>query len=322
MKAVVLDGYGGSGRLVLREIPDPPAPGPGQVRVRVRAAGVNPIDWKVRRGSLRFVMPARFPLVLGRDVAGEVEAIGPEVARLAVGDPVFGGCDVARHGGAYAELALAREEALCEKPEALGWEEAAALPVAGLTALQALRDQGELARGERVLVNGAAGGVGHLAVQIAFAYGGRVTGVASRHKLDFVRGLGAEQVIDYGEESFTARDETWDVVFDAAGLETFRDCEPVLSRDGGIYVSTRAGPGLFFWSLATTIGGAFDAKTRRARMVATRFRSDDLATLAQLFAQGRLAPELAEVVPLEAASRAHDLGEAGNARGKIVLRVG
>jgi NADPH:quinone reductase-like Zn-dependent oxidoreductase len=321
MKAIVLDGYGRSDRLVLREVPDPPQPGPGEVRIRVRAAGVNPVDWKVRRGSLRFLMPARFPLVLGRDVAGEVEAIGPEVARLAVGDPVFGGCDATRHGGAYAELVLAREEALCAKPEALGWEEAAALPLAGLTALQALRDQGELVRGERVLVNGASGGVGHFAVQIAFAYGARVTGVASRGRLDFVRGLGAEQGIDYEEESFTARDEAWDLVFDVAGLEAFRDCEPVLSRDGGIFVSTRPDSGLVFWSLATTIGGAFDSKVRRARMIVTRFLTDDLATLAQLFAQGRLASELAEVVPLAAAGRAHDLGEAGHVRGKIVLRI-
>lgn len=322
MQAVVLDGYGGSGRLALREVPDPPEPGPGQVRVRVRAASVNAIDWKVRRGSLRFVLPARFPLILGRDLAGEVDAIGPEVTGLEIGAPVFGGCDVLRHGGAHAELALAREDALALKPEALGWEEAAALPLAGLTALQGLRDRGELARGERVLVNGASGGVGHFAVQIARALGARVTGVACGASLDFVRGLGAEEAVDYEEESFTARDESWDLVFDAAGTESYADCERVLARDGGIYVSTLPSPGLAFWALATALRGAFDGGARRARGVSTRFRTADLEELARLAGRGRLAPEIADVVPLGSAGRAHDLAERGHVRGKVVLRVG
>lgn len=169
MKAAVIDGYGGSDRLKVREVAEPGEPGPGQIRLRVRAASVNPVDWMIRQGSLRLVMPAKFPLILGHDAAGEVDAIGPEVTRFQPGDAVYGGIDLLRQGGSYAELALAREAALAIKPAALSFEEAAALPVAGLTALQALRDKGELASGERALINGASGGVGHLAVQIAAA---------------------------------------------------------------------------------------------------------------------------------------------------------
>src|SRR5689334_10087487 len=142
MKAVVIDAYGGSERLQVREVPEPGEPGPGQVRLRVRAASVNPIDWKMRRGDLRLVMPAKLPLVLGYDVAGEVDAIGPEVTRFQVGDPVFGMVDPRSPSGAYAEMALTRESSLAALPQSLSLEEAAALPVAGLTALQALRDKG------------------------------------------------------------------------------------------------------------------------------------------------------------------------------------
>src|SRR4051812_40064755 len=155
MKAAVIDGYGGSERLQVRVAAEPGEPGPGQVLLRVRAASVNPIDWKIRQGKMRLLRPAKFPLILGYDAAGEVEAVGPEVTRFQPGDAVYGAIDVRPQGGSYAELALARESALAAMPQALSFEEAAALPVAGLTALQALRDKGELVAGETVVINGA-----------------------------------------------------------------------------------------------------------------------------------------------------------------------
>ncbi len=321
MRAAAINGYGGSDRLAVRDLPDPGPPGPGQVLLRVRAAGVNPLDWKIRRGSLRLLMPAKLPLVLGYDVAGEVVEIGPEVTRFQPGDAVFGTVDVIRQGGSYAELALARDSALSAKPEALSFEEAAALPMAGLTALQALRDKGELAAGERVLVNGAAGGVGHFAVQIAFALGAHVTAVTSRGNLGFVRSLGAHEVIDYEEEDFAGRDETWDVVFDAVNSQTYADCEPVLSPDGGIYIATLGGPRLMIWLGLTSLGGLFGQR-RRARLVMVKHRADDLAFLARLVSQGRLRPEIQEVFSLEEIREAHDLSESGHVRGKVVVRVG
>lgn len=320
MKAAVIEAYGDSDRLIVREVPDPEPPGPGQVLLRARAASVNPIDWKIRRGSLRFLIPAKFPLILGFDVAGEVEAIGPEVTRFQPGDPVFGGVDVIKHGGSYAERVLAREAALAPMPGVLSFEEAAALPTAGQTALKALRDKGELAAGEMVLVNGASGGVGHLAVQIAFALGARVTGVTSGRNLDFVRGLGAHEVIDYQEEDFISRDGTWDVIFDAVGKSNYRDCEPVLSEKGGIYVTTGFYPRLPFEMTFTLLGGLF-GQGQRARPIMVKHRAEDLVVLERLANQGRLRPVIHEVFSLERIAQAHDLSETGHARGKIAVRI-
>lgn len=320
MKAAVIDAYGGSDRLQVREVPEPAEPGPGQVRLRVRAASVNPIDWKMRRGSLRLVMPARFPLVLGYDAAGEVDAIGPEVTRFQVGDAVFGAVDPRSPGGSYAEVALTRESSLAVMPQALSFEEAAALPVAGLTALQALRDKGELVAGETVVINGASGGVGHLAVQIARTVGARVTGTASHQSLEFVRSLGAHEAIDYEEEDFAGRDDAWDVIFDAAGTRSYQDCEPSLSRDGGIYVTTQVGPRSFLNTLFTGLAGLVGQK-RRSRWITVSQKAEDLAFLARLVEQGRLQPEIYEAFPLSRIREAHDLSERGGVRGKIVVRV-
>lgn len=321
MKAVVIDRYGGSETLKLRDLPDPGPPGPGQVLLKVRATSVNPLDWKIRNGSMRLLMPAKFPLVLGHDVAGEVVEIGPEVTRFQPGDEVFGGIDVKRHGGAYAELALIPEAALAPKPPALSFEEAAALPMSALTSLQALRDKGELVAGEDVLINGASGGVGHFAIQIARALGARVTAVTSAKNFEFVRGLGAHEVIDYEEEDFTGRDQTWDVIFDAVANRTYTDCEPVLARDGGIYITTLGGPKLMIWIGLTTLGGLFGQR-KRARFVMVKYKAEDLAFLARLVEQRRLRPEIQEVFELEKIREAHELSEGGHVRGKVVVRVG
>jgi NADPH:quinone reductase-like Zn-dependent oxidoreductase len=320
MKAAVIDGYGGSDRLQVRVAAEPGEPGPGQVLLRVRAASVNPIDWKIRQGKMRLLMPAKFPLILGYDAAGEVEAIGPEVTRFQPGDTVFGAVDAHPQGGSYAERALTRESALAAMPQALSFEEAAALPVAGVTALQALRDKGELVAGEMVVINGAAGGVGHLAVQIAATVGARVAGVASRRNLDFVRSLGAQEVIDYEEEDFAGRDDAWDVIFDAVGTHTYQDCEPSLSRGGGIYVTTAVGPRSFLNGLFTGFAGLFGQK-KRARWITAKPKGEDLALLARLVDQGRIRPVIQEVFPLERIREAHELSETGRVRGKVVLRV-
>lgn len=320
MKAALIESYGGSDRLVVREVPDPEPPGPGQVLIRARAASVNPLDWKIRKGSFRLLMPAKFPLILGVDVAGEVDSIGPEVTRFQPGDPVFGGVDVVKHGGAYAELVLAREAALAAMPGSLSFEEAASLPVAGQTALQALRDKGELVSGERVLVNGASGGVGHLAVQIATALGARVTGVASGRNLEFIQGLGAQDVINYEDEDFIGRDETWDVIFDVVANSSYRECEPILSEKGGIYVTTGFYPRLPIEMTLTTLGGLF-GQSQRARSIVVKHRAEDLMVLERLANQGRLRPEIQEIFPLERIAQAHDLSETGRVRGKIAVRL-
>lgn len=318
MRAVVIDRYGGPERLHLAEVPRP-EPGPGQVLVRVRAAGVNPVDWKVRRGRLRLVHRPRFPLVLGCDVAGEVEAVGAEVTAFAPGDPVM--CYLgAPAGGGYAEWAVASEAAVAPKPPRLSWEEAAALPLAGLTAWRALVRLGELAAGERVLVVGAAGGVGHLAVQMAVAFGAKVTAVASGRHQAFLRDLGAERTIDYQQEDWTWDDATYEVLFDAAGVSSFKQCEPLLAADGGVWVTTAAGPAIVGWSALTTLGRLAGYR-KRARFVMVKADAAGLESLGRLVEVGRLWPVVAQTFDWTEAARAHELSEAGHARGKLVLRV-
>jgi NADPH:quinone reductase-like Zn-dependent oxidoreductase len=318
MRAAVIDGYGGPDRFRIAEV-EAPQPGPGQLLVRVRAAGVNPVDWKIRRGSLRMVLPARFPLILGYDIAGEVEAVGPEVARFEPGDPVYAMLD-GRHGGGYAEYALVGESAAAPKPERLTFEEAAAIPVAALTALQALRDKGELAQGELVLVNGGSGGVGHFAVQIAVALGARAVAVASRSNQEFLRELGAERAISYEEEDFTRDDETFDVVFDAVANSSFQDCSLILG-EGGVYITTTPGPSDILRGVASSIAGLL-GPARRSRWVRVHPSGEDLAFLGRLADLGRLRPVIDQVFPLELIREAHEASEGGHVRGKVVVRVG
>jgi NADPH:quinone reductase-like Zn-dependent oxidoreductase len=317
MRAAVIDRYGGVDGFAIREV-ETPAPGPGQLLVRVRAAGVNPVDWKIRQGSLRFVKPARFPLILGYDVAGEVEAVGAEVSAFEPGDPVFALVD-SSHGGGYAEFVLVGEGAAAPKPERLSFEEAAAVPVAGLTALQALRDKGELAEGERLLVHGAAGGVGHLAVQIGKALGARVTGVASARNQEFLRELGAGRGIDYEQEDFRTDDETFHVIFDTVGTGSLRECDLIL-EEGGVYVTTAVGPVLFLQSVISGIGGLF-GPTRRSRSIIVKPSGPDLAQLGRLIDTGKLRPHVEEVFRLERVADAHSYSESGHVRGKLVISL-
>jgi NADPH:quinone reductase-like Zn-dependent oxidoreductase len=289
------------------------------VLVRVRASSLNPLDWKLRRGSYRLVLPAKFPKVLGFDAAGEVMAVGPEVTRFEPGDAVFGQT-LLREAGAHAEAVLMQESALAHKPKSLTFEEAAAVPLAALTAFQALRDKGELDAGERLLVNGAAGGVGHFAVQIARAMGARVTAVASGRNLDFLRQLGADRSIDYEEEDFTADEETYEVVFDAVGTSSWQECELLLA-DQGVYVSTQAGARQILAIAGTTLRGLVGEK-RRAASVSVRADGSDLEILARWADQGRLRPHVDHVFSLDEIRAAHEASESGHVRGKVVIRIG
>lgn len=318
MRAALFESYGGTDRLQVREVENPGPPGPGQVLVRVRASSVNPLDWKIRKGQLRLTLPAKFPLIPGFDLAGEVEAVGPEVTRFAPGDAVFGQTG-SRHGGACAEQALALESALAEKPEALSFEEAAAIPMGGLTALQALRDQGELAKDERVLILGASGGAGHFAMQIAGILGARIAAVASGRNQEFLRKLGAERTFDYEAEDFRDTDEVYEVIFDAAGKSSYQHCGLSLAENG-VYVTTEVGPGIFFAVLASRFRGLF-GEDRRARMVQVKARAMDLELLGRWAREGRLRPVLERVFPLEEIRQAHAASEAGHVRGKIGVRM-
>ena len=312
MKAAVTEAFGGIDRIVVRDLPKP-APGPGEVLVRVKAAAMNPLDCKLREGTFRLIFRVKPPFVLGFDLAGEVEAVGSGVTRLRPGDAVFG---TMSRPGAHAEHAVAGEELLLPKPARLSFEEAAALPAAALSALQLLRDYARLREGQRVLLNGAGGGIGTFAIQIARAWGARVTAVASARNQELLRELGADECLDYAKEDFARREAAFDAILDLVPNRSFPECRRALAP-GGTYVTTLPGPGPFFWRALTALplfGG------RRCRMLMLAPRRSDLEELARLVEDGKLRPVVGEVFPLDAIREAHVRMQSGHARGKIVVR--
>ncbi|MFE5735176.1 NADP-dependent oxidoreductase [Streptomyces sp. NPDC056528] len=306
MRAVVVERWGGPENLVEREV-ERPEPGLGEVLVRVRAAGVNPVDWKTRASGALIDWGA-VPAV-GWDVSGTVEAVGPGVGHLHPRDEVFGMPFFPRQAGGYAEYVVAPARHLAPKPASLTHVEAAALPLAGLTAWQALVDAADVRPGERVLVHAAAGGVGHLAVQIAKARGAHVIGTASAAKHALVRELGADEVIDYREVRFEDVLRDVDVVLDGIGGETAERSLKVL-RPGGRLI-TLPGP--------DDVPAAPDGV--RAAWVMVEPDHLGLRELAALVERGELRPVSDTVLPLAEAAKAHAIGEEGRTTGKIVLTV-
>ena len=219
MKTIQFNAYGGPEQLILAEVPTP-QPGPGQVLVEVAASAVNPIDWKLHSGLLRWVRPVRFPATPCFDFAGEVKALGPQTSGFKPGERVFGMLPMRAYGAAAEYLAVDAAY-VAAMPGNLSFQEAAGLPLAGMTALQALRDQGRLAANQRVLIVGASGGVGHYAVQIAKALGAQVTGVCSTRNIDLVRSLGADAVIDYTRNEAMSQHGPFDLIFDTVMSQAF-----------------------------------------------------------------------------------------------------
>ncbi|WP_455680435.1 NADP-dependent oxidoreductase [Streptomyces griseofuscus] len=306
MRAVVVEQWGGTENLVEREMPRP-EPGLGEVLVRVHAAGVNPVDWKTRASGALIEWGA-VPAV-GWDVSGTIEAVGPGVGMFRPGDEVFGMPSFPRQAGAYAEYVVAPARHLAPKPAALTHVEAAALPLAALTAWQALVDTAGLRPGERVLVHAAAGGVGHLAVQIAKARGAYVIGTAGAAKHDLVRRLGADEVIDYRAVRFEDVVSDVDVVLDGLGAETAERSLKVL-RPGGRLI-TLPGPD----DVPTAQDGV------RALWMLVEPDHLGLREITALVERGALRPVIDTVVPLAEAAKAHEIGERGRTAGKIVLSV-
>jgi NADPH:quinone reductase-like Zn-dependent oxidoreductase len=299
MRAVVVHETGGPD--VLRyEQADRPEPGDGEVLIRVHAASVNPVDWKYRSGASDRALPA----VLGNDVSGTVEV--SRAAGFAGGDEVFG---FAASGG-YAEFATASAAMIARKPAAVSHEQAAGIPVAGLTAWQVLFDRGRLARGQTVLIAGAAGGVGHFAVQFAKFAGARAIGTGSSRNRDFVLGLGAQEYVDYTQQDVAEAVNGVDVAFDTVGGETTQSLVPTV-RQGGILVTIAAAPPT----------EAARERGVHAELLRVSPNPEQLARIAELVASGDVRVEIAEVVPLTEVQRAHELSESWHARGKIILKV-
>ena len=325
MKAIVQDAYGTEDVLEYRDI-DKPAPKDGEVLVRVRAAGLDRGVWHVMTGLpylIRVVVPTMGlgrpkVAVRGMDLGGRVEAVGGRVTRFQPGDAVFGWTD-----GSYAEYASVPEGQLVPMPANLGFEQAAVVPISGLAALQGLRDVGEIQAGQRVLVIGAAGGVGSFAVQLAKAFGAHVTGVGSTSQLDLIRSLGADQVVDYTRDDVTDGSRHWDLILDTAGHRSLSQLRRALTPRGTLVIVGSEVRGRWM--------GGFDRNLRavalsrlvgqRLRMLSSTPRQDDLQTLRELIEAGTVTPLVDRAFPLPETPEAIRHLLRGHGRGKIVITV-
>jgi len=299
MRAVVIDETGGPEVLQLRDV-ERGEPDDGEVLVEVHAASVNPIDYKRRSGTAQ----GRLPAILGSDISGT--AVASRADEFGEGDDVFG----LAASGAYAEFAVARATAIAHKPEPISHAQAAALPVAGMTAWQALFDHAQLERGQTAVIAGAAGGVGHFAVQLAKHAGAIVTGIGSDHNRDFVTGLGADRYVDYTREVPAEAISDADVAFDTVGGEVTASLLQTV-RSGGVLVGIANAPPVQ------------EAEQRgvRAEMFVMSPSREQLAQLAELVASGAVRPEISRTLPLAEVAEAHRMSESGHTRGKIVLAV-
>jgi NADPH:quinone reductase-like Zn-dependent oxidoreductase len=324
MKAIVQERFGPPEVLRLVDI-DRPAFGADDVLVRVHAAAVNPYDWHMVRGDPRVArlmgdvgLTRPKARVAGVDAAGQVEAVGANVRELRPGDEVLGFCR-----GAFAEYAPAKADKVVPKPASLTFEEAAAVPMAALTALQGLRDTGQVQAGQRVLITGAGGGIGSYAVQIAAVLGAEVTGVCSTGKVKLVRSLGAEYVIDYTTEDFTDRPGHYDVIFDNVGNRSLRELRRALTPTGTLVLNGGGSPGHLFGpvaSLARALVVNVFVK-QRLRPFLAKLKREDLLTLTEFIEAGALTPVVDRTYPLADTAEAVRHVEQGHARGKVIITV-
>lgn len=316
MRAAVIARFGGPGVLGVADVPAPRAPRGNELLVRVRASSVNGTDLGLRRGGMRVATLGRMPFVPGFDVAGEVAALGPRVTAFAVGDRVLG--LLGHAGGGQGERVLLPSSGAAHLPDAVSFPDAAALPLAGLTALQALYGVGRLGdrRRPRVLVLGASGGIGAFGVQLAKRAGATVTAVTSAPGVEFARSLGADEVLDRGAADWRGTNERWDLVLDSPAIAVPADADRVL-RPRGTLVTTKPISVAAARGLATT---RLTARQPRFAAVATRPSTGDLARLVRLVMAGDLRPPVDRVLPLAQIAEAHRLAE-GPALGKVVLEL-
>ncbi len=289
-----------------------PKAGRGQVLIRIHAAGLNPVDYKIRNGSMRLMYKTRLPMIPGFDVAGTIEQAGKR-SGFSPGDRVFAA--IPSKGGGYAEFVATAEKYVCRIPEGLSMAGAAAVPLAALTAYQALRKTNSLKPGKQLLINGASGGVGSFAVQIAKAMGAVVTGVCSTPKLDLVRQLGADHVFDYTAGDFSRTGERFDTVFDAVAKSSFGRCRRILKKDGR-FISTVPNHGLF-WHMALNV-----FRSKKAGVILFRPSGTDLGAIAGMIGTGAVRPVIEQSFPLEQAAEAHRRLETEKVSGKLVLLTG
>lgn len=309
MKAVLIRKYGGPEVLEIADIPAP-KPGPGEVVVKVAASSVNPVDWLVRDGGAKSFVKITFPAIIGCDLAGVVAEVGAGVTRLSVGDEVF--AMMPHDWGAHAERVVLAEGLVVKKPASLDMVQAASLPTVAMTALNGLRKRGQVQAGEKVLVNGASGGVGLSAVQIGKALGASVTAVCGVASFDLVKRLGADEVKDYKATDFTAGDQKYDLVFDCIGNKPHGMCKRVL-RGRRVHLTTVPTVGTFVRQFLNPVCGM------KVFALLTTGNGDDLGFIKDLVEQRKLEPVVDKVFPFAEVAAAQAYSKSGRAKGKIVL---
>jgi len=322
MQAIVYS-HEASGEVLKLEEIEKPLPADDEVLIKVRAASINPLDYHFLKHTFMRRVMARVSKVKslrpGRDVAGEVEAVGRNVTQFKAGDAVFGGCN-----GALAEYACTRESKIVMKPSKVSFEEAASTPVAGLTALQGLRDKAQLQPGQKVLINGAAGGVGTFAVQIAKTFGGEVTGVCSTRNMELLRSIGADSVIDYTREDFTKNGKQYDVIFDLVANHSFAERRRALTPKG-IYIGAGmvgldvSAIGLLMRQIPELIKWRF--VSQKSVSLLAKLDPKDLDIIAALIAEGKIKPVIDRRYRLNEAPAAVSYLEKGHARGKVIIEI-
>ncbi|UOR12085.1 NADP-dependent oxidoreductase [Halobacillus amylolyticus] len=309
MKAVIIDDYGSAEQLKYTEV-DQPELKDNDVLIEVVATSVNPVDWKIREGYLKEMIPYNFPVILGLDAAGIVKEVGQNVTAFKVGDKVFSRPDITRNG-TYAEYVAVDESLVAKKPVHLSFEEAASIPLVGLTSWQCLVDFANIKEGDRVLIHAGAGGVGSFAIQLAKAFGAWVATTCSTKNVDFVKSLGADKVIDYESEDFTQVLQDIDIVFDTLAGDIQTQSYDVLKEEG----------------ILVSIAGQPDQELAKAKKVKAGYvflepDGEQLAKIGELIEQGKIRANVGTVMKLEEIQEAHRLSETHHAKGKIVLRVG
>jgi len=322
MKAAIYTSYGPPDVVRITDV-EKPVPKDDEVLIKVRAASVNPLDWRLMKGEPRFLRlffglrKPRFGRP-GVDVAGEVEAVGRNVTQFKPGDAVFGACR-----GAFAEYACTAESKVAMKPDNVTFEQAASVNVAGLTALQGLRDKGKIQPGSKVLINGAAGGVGTFAVQIAKSFGADVTGVCSTRNIDMVKSIGADEVIDYTQHNFTTSNQRYDLILDCVGNHSFSACRRVLNPDGRFVMVGAPHDLSVIDVLALPINALLLSVfvSQKAVPFISKPSQDDLNLFGELITAGKLKPIIDKVYSLSEAADAVRHVEEGHARGKVIITL-
>jgi NADPH:quinone reductase-like Zn-dependent oxidoreductase len=326
VKAIVRDSYGSPDILELTDI-DKPEPADDEVLVRVHAASVNPADWHILRGApyiarMQFGLRKPKDRVLGCDVAGHIEAVGKDVTMLQPGEEIFGSPFM--HGlGAFAEWVCISEDLLAPKPATLSFEQAAAVPLAALTALQGLRDYGRIEPGHKVLIIGASGGVGTFAVQIAKSFGAEVSGVCSTRNVEMVRSIGADHVIDYTKDDFTQSGHKYDLIFQLAGTLSPSECRSALTSNGTLVISSGESEGRWIGPVDRVIKALVLSAFVSQKMASFTVKAnrEDLQLLKQFIEAGKLTPVIDRTYPLAQVPEAIRYLEEGHARGKVVISV-